>query len=163
MSAIGGAVAGAISAIPGLGWGATFAVGGAASFFSGLVSGSVSDGQSALLAFAIGGVNVAAKGVSDWILNGNDSSISNMGRKGKSLAVPQLQGNARNMGRQSVKASMRNAYKDYSKAQIMTLISSVNPWIRPGVFSSVTSAWLSTMPYLWLENYMYQLFAIIIK
>ena len=48
---------------------------------------------SALLAFGIGGVaNVAAKGISDKILNSKASFFANMGNKAKSLAVQKLQG-----------------------------------------------------------------------
>ncbi len=80
MSALGGAVAGAISAIPIPGSGilsylGTFAIGGAASVVGGVVSGSVYNAQTVLIAFGLGGIaNVAARGISDLINKGLSAS-----------------------------------------------------------------------------------------
>ena len=76
MAALGGAVAGAISAIPIPGSGVlsylgTFATGGVASVVGGVVSGSVNNVQTALVAFGLGSfANVAARGLSDLINKG---------------------------------------------------------------------------------------------
>ena len=75
LSALGGGVAGAISSIS-LGNGfagylSAFALGGIGSFAGGLISGSVTDLQSAAIAFGIGAIaNVAAKGIADLINKG---------------------------------------------------------------------------------------------
>ena len=80
MAALGGAVAGAISAIPIPGSGilsylGTFAIGGAASVVGGVVSGSVYNAQTVLIAFGLGGIaNVAARGISDLINKGLSAS-----------------------------------------------------------------------------------------
>ena len=80
MAALGGAVAGAISAIPIPGSGVlsylgTFATGGVASVVGGVVSGSVNNVQTALIAFGIGSIaNVAARGISDLINKGISAS-----------------------------------------------------------------------------------------
>ena len=80
MAALGGAVAGAISAIPIPGSGilsylGTFAIGGAASVVGGVVSGSVYNVQTVLIAFGLGGIaNVAARGISDLINKGLSAS-----------------------------------------------------------------------------------------
>lgn len=76
MAALGGAVAGSISAIPIPGSGVlsylgTFATGGVASVVGGVVSGSVNNAQTALVAFGLGSfVNVSARGLSDLINKG---------------------------------------------------------------------------------------------
>ena len=73
LSALGGGVAGAISAIsiPGSGFLSylgTFALGGVASVAGGLISGSVSSFETAAFAFALGGVaNVVGRGISDLV------------------------------------------------------------------------------------------------
>jgi RHS repeat-associated protein len=107
----GGAVAGAVSAIPipglsSLGafgkaasYGLTFVVGGSASVLGGIVSGTVSDFKSGLVAFAIGGVaNVIARGISEKIASLKASKIYNQGNKAKSLDVQKLQSHKLNMG-----------------------------------------------------------------
>ena len=71
MAALGGAVSGAISAIPIPGSGflsylGTFAIGGAASIAGGLVTVSVNSWETAAFAFGIGGVaSVIGRGASD--------------------------------------------------------------------------------------------------
>ena len=75
LSALGGAVAGAISSIS-LGSGVVgyltaFASGGVGSVLGGMISGSVTDLRSGLVAFGIGAIaNVAAKGIADLINKG---------------------------------------------------------------------------------------------
>ena len=75
LSALGGGVAGAISSISfgsGLiGYLTTFATGGIGSVLGGMISGSVTDLQSGLIAFGIGAVaNVAARGITALINKG---------------------------------------------------------------------------------------------
>ena len=75
LSAFGGAVAGATSSISFgsrvAGYLTTFATGGIGSVLGGIISGSVTDFQSGLIAFGVGGVaNVAAKGIADLINKG---------------------------------------------------------------------------------------------
>jgi hypothetical protein len=73
LAAAGGALAGAISAIPIPGSGVlsylgTFALGGVASVAGGLISGSVSSWGTAAFAFALGGVaNVVGRGISELV------------------------------------------------------------------------------------------------
>ncbi len=153
---LGGAAAGAISAIPTgggvLGYLGAFGLGGTASVVGGVISGSVTSLETLLLAFAIGGAaSVIAKGVSDLILRGKANSIFNQGRKAKSLAVQQLQGSPFNMGSAALKGSMRNAFKDTSLATIKVLINNANPWFRLGIYSSLTSASLSSFPYIFIN------------
>jgi len=75
LSALGGGVAGAISSIS-LGTGlagylSAFALGGIGSVAGGWISGSVTDFQSAAIAFGIGAIaNVVAKGIADLINKG---------------------------------------------------------------------------------------------
>ncbi|MGN1295969.1 MAG: hypothetical protein ACI4U5_06120, partial [Bacilli bacterium] len=76
LSALGGAIAGAISAIPIPGSGllsylGSFAIGGTASVMGGLISGSVDNWQTAAIAFGIGGfANMVARGVTNLINKG---------------------------------------------------------------------------------------------
>ena len=75
LSALGGAVAGAISSISFgsgvVGYLTTFATGGIGSVLGGMISGSVTDFQSGLIAFGVGAVaNVAARGITALINKG---------------------------------------------------------------------------------------------
>ena len=109
LSALGGGVAGAISAIPIPGSGflsylGTFFIGGVASVTGGLISGSVNSWETAALAFGIGAVaNVAARGVSDLVkhikvskqinaVRANANRIASMSSKKKSLEIWNLIG-----------------------------------------------------------------------
>ena len=79
LSALGGAVAGAISSISFgsgfVGYLTTFITGGVGSVAGGLISGSVTDLQSGLIAFGIGAVaNVAARGITALINKGVSAS-----------------------------------------------------------------------------------------
>ena len=79
LSALGGGVAGAISSITletgFAGYLTSFFAGGAGSVLGGIISGSVTDLQSGLVAFGIGAIaNVAARGISDLINKGVASS-----------------------------------------------------------------------------------------
>lgn len=79
LSALGGAVAGAISSISFgsgvVGYLTTFATGGVGSVLGGMISGSVTDLQSGLIAFGIGAVaNVAARGITALINKGVSAS-----------------------------------------------------------------------------------------
>ena len=104
LAALGGGVAGAISAIPIPGSGflsylGTFAIGGVASVAGGLITGSVNSWETAALAFGIGGAaNVFARGVTDVIkhikvskqisvISNKAQSIANMSAKNKSLTI----------------------------------------------------------------------------
>ena len=158
LAVLGGAAAGAITAIPLPGKGflsylGTFALGGFGSVVSGFITGTVGfdNGWSIALAFGIGGIaNVVARGVSDIILGKKALAIFNQGKKAKSLAVQQLQGNARNMGSLALKGSMRNAFKDTSLATIKILLMNAKPIFRLGVYSSLNSAALSSFPYIFM-------------
>ena len=75
LSALGGGVAGAISSISFgsgvVGYLTTFATGGIGSVLGGMISGSVTDLQSGLIAFGVGAVaNVAARGITALINKG---------------------------------------------------------------------------------------------
>lgn len=156
LAALGGAAAGALTAIPipgtgFLSWAGTFALGAAGSLASGAITGAVdfSNPWSVALAVGIGGfANVAARGISNAILSSKASAIFNQGNKAKSLAVQQLQGHARNMGSAGLKGSMRNAFKNTSLATIKGLITNANPFIRYGIYASINSAAMSTFPYI---------------
>ncbi len=79
LSALGGGVAGAISSISFgsgvVGYLTTFATGGIGSVLGGMISGSVTDLQSGLIAFGIGAVgNVAARGITALINKGVSAS-----------------------------------------------------------------------------------------
>ena len=79
-AALGGAFAGAISAIPIPGSGllsylGTFATGGVSAVVGGFISGSVNNAQTALIAFGLGSfANVVARGISDLINKGISAS-----------------------------------------------------------------------------------------
>ena len=158
MAALGGAVSGAISAIPIPGSGflsylRTFVIGGAASIAGGLVTGSVNSWETAALAFGIGGVaGVIGRGASDIVkhikvskqigaISNKAQSIASMSAKNKSLAIWNMVG-ADNFS--------RNAFKSWGYNQIFNLlmtegtnqllINSTSNLTRYLVYSSLVSS-----------------------
>jgi hypothetical protein len=161
LSALGGAVAGAISAIPIPGssfisYGLTFLAGGTASVVGGMISGSVQDIESGVIAFFLGGAaNVFGKGISDLIqhfkvnkivsnISNKAQSIANMGAKQKSLTIWNMIG---------VDNFTRNSYKSWGYDQIFNLLMTeasnqlqiihIKNLTRYFVYSSTTSSLLS--------------------
>lgn len=158
LSALGGGVSGAISAISLNGSGflsylGTFLIGGSGSIAGGLISGSVYSWQTALLSFAIGGfANVAAKGVSDYLkhikiskqiecVRANANRIASMSAKNKSLEIWNLIGTDN---------FSRNAFKSWNVSDIFNLliteastkmqINSTKYLLRYVVYSSIVSS-----------------------
>ena len=158
LSALGGGVAGAISAIPIPGTGflsylGTFAIGGVASVAGGIISGSVNSWQTALLAFGIGGVaNVVGRGLSDLAkhfkinrqietIKLKANKIASMNAKNKSLSIWNLIGPDN---------YSRNAFKSWNATDIFNLlvseantqlsISGIDKMIRYTVYSSIISS-----------------------
>jgi RHS repeat-associated protein len=147
LSALGGGVAGAISAMmPKANYFVTFILGGIGSVLGGFISGSVNSFGTAVQAFLIGGAaNIFGKWVSDQIkyfdaVEIKARSISKMGAKKKSLAIWKMLGTDK---------SMRNAYKDWTYELIFDvvleqpisqhLISGLNDLSKYMVYSSLTS------------------------
>ena len=160
-SAAGGALAGALSAIPIPGTGflsylGTFFLGGTASVVGGLVSGSVHSWQSGVFAFGLGGVaSVAGRGLGDFVeyinvskkvgaISAKAQSIASMSAKQKSLTIWNMVG---------MDNFTRNAFKGWGYEQIFDLlmleatnqmaISSVMNLTRYSVYSALTSSLLS--------------------
>ena len=161
LSALGGAVAGAISAIPIGGTGflsylGTLGIGGIASVAGGLISGSVNSWQTALLAFGIGGVaNVLGRGASDLVkylknskqiaaISSRAQNIASMSVKDKSLTIWNL------IGPDNLS---RNSFKSWGYDQIFSLlmtegstqlaISSTNNLLRYAIYASLVSSFSS--------------------
>ena len=161
LAAAGGALAGAISAIPIPGSGflsylGTFALGGVASVAGGLVTGSVSSLETAAFAFALGGVaNVAGRGISELVkyvkvshrinaIASEANAIANMNAKQKSLAIWEMIG---------MDNFSRNAYKGWTYEQIFNLlmteatnvsaIHATNNLMRYGIYSAIVSSSMS--------------------
>ena len=143
-SALGGGVAGAISAIPIGGVIGSLLFGGTASVLGGLISGSVHDLKSGLLAFGIGaGANMIGYGASKIFSKVKANKIFNQGRKAKSLAIQKMQGKSFNMGAKALKGNMRNAFKDTTKEEIEKLIVNTNVLCRYSILSSIVANPLS--------------------
>ena len=148
LSALGGGVAGAISSIS-LGSGfvgylSAFFLGGLGSVFGGMISGSVTDLKTGLIAFGIGSVaSVIAYGVGDVLANFKASRIFNQGNKAKSLAVQKLKGHPLNMGAKVLKGSQRNLFKQTTKKEIVSLIRNANPLFRYSFYSTLLSCSIS--------------------
>ena len=158
LAALGGGVAGAISAIPIPGSGflsylGTFAIGGVASVAGGLITGSVNSWETAALAFGIGGAaNVIGRGISDVVkhikvskqigaISNKAQSIANMSAKNKSLAIWNMVGTDN---------FSRNAFKSWGYDQIFNLlmtegsnqllINTTSNLTRYMVYSSIVSS-----------------------
>ena len=160
MAALGGGISGLITAIPVpgfaklgvlgtfLSYGATFALGAAGTLACGAITGAIDfhNSSEVIMGILVGGfANVAARGISDWIINRQASKIMNMSRKGKSLAIQKIHGKMGVPG--ALKGGMRNAYKNYTSPQVMKLLIDSNPWIKYGIYSGINSAWMSSLPY----------------
>lgn len=144
LSALGGGVAGAISAIPLGGWIGALGFGGLGSVAGGYITGSVNSLETAILAFGIGAIaNLTGYGVSNAIVKSRAHAIFSLGNKAKSLAVQQLQAHPLNMGAVALKGSNRNAFKNVTQKEIQKLLMNANFWLRNSIFSSVTSSSLS--------------------
>ncbi len=144
LSALGGAVAGMISAVPIGGLAGAFILGGIGSVAGGLITGSVNSIETALVSFGIGAIaNVVAYGISDKLANIKASKIFNQSNKAKSLAVQKLQGHPLNMGAKVLKGSFRNSFKQTTQKEILSLIKNANPWIRYSIYSSIFSSTMS--------------------
>ena len=158
MAALGGAVSGAISAIPIPGSGflsylGTFAIGGAASIAGGLVTGSVNSWETAALAFGIGGVaGVIGRGASDIVkhikvskqigaISNKAQSIASMSAKNKSLAIWNMVG-ADNFSRNAFKSWGYNQIFDLlmTEGTNQLLINSTSNLTRYLVYSSLVSS-----------------------
>ena len=160
MAALGGAVSGFITALPVptfaklgvwgkfLSYGFTFAYGAAGALACGNITGAIDFHSSSEIitgVFVGGFANVAARGISDLILSRQTSQIMKMPRKAKSLTIQRIQGEMGVPG--ALKGGMRNAYKNYTSAQVGQLLFESNPWIKYGIYSSINSAWMSSLPY----------------
>ncbi len=156
LSLLGGFVSGAFSAIPVpgfdslglfgkvLSYGVSFVWGGIGTAFGAWITGSVNSWETFGMAFALGGAaNVIARGVSESIVQFKAGKITNLGNKAKSLEVQKLQGYKGNIGSKALKGSMRNAFKNTTRQEIVKLLGKANPWIRLGVYSAVVSGSLS--------------------
>ena len=158
MAALGGAVSGAISAIPIPGSGflsylGTFAIGGVASIAGGLVTGSVNSWETAALAFGIGGVaGVIGRGASDIVkhikvskqigaISNKAQSIASMSAKNKSLAIWNMVG-ADNFSRNAFKSWGYNQIFDLlmTEGTNQLLINSTSNLTRYLVYSSLISS-----------------------
>ena len=163
IAALGGGLSGLITACPvpnftklGLlgkliSYGFTFTLGAFGTLISGKVTGEIdfSNGSEVFLGVMVGGFsNVAARGISDLILDYQASKIMNQTRKAKSLEIQRLQGKLGVPG--ALKGGMRNSYKNFSKLQVANLLFEANPWIRFGIYSSINSAFISSLPYVFI-------------
>ena len=156
LSLLGGFVSGVISALPVgqfaqlgvsgkiLSYGMTFAWGGLGAVAGGLITGSVYNGETMATAFLIGGfANIIGRGISEKVTSIKASKIFNQSRKAKSLDVQKLQAHRLNMGSKALKGRYVNAFKNTTKLEICRLLYNASPWLRFGIFSSLTSSGLS--------------------
>ena len=144
LSALGGGVAGAISAIPLGGWLGALGFGGAGAVVGGVITGSVNNVETFFTALTIGAVaNLIGYGINAGIAKYKAGTIYNLGNKAKSLAVQQLQAHPMNMGAVALKGSYRNAFKNISQKEIQKILMNANFWLSNSVFSSITSSSLS--------------------
>ena len=144
VSALGGAVAGGISAVPLGGFIGAVAFGGAGAVAGGLITGSVNSVETFFTALTIGAIaNALGYGLNVGIAKYKSRNIYNLGNKAKSLAVQRLQSHPLNMGAAALKGSYRNAFKNISQQEIQKLLMNSNFWLRNSVFSSITSSSLS--------------------
>ena len=144
LSALGGAIAGAISAMPLGGLAGSLAFGALGSLAGGIISGSVDSFESAIIAMSIGAVaNIAGYGISNKIANVQAGRIFNQSNKAKSVAVQKLQSHQLNMGPKVLKGRYVNAFKNTTQNEIKDLITNAYCLLRYGVYSAVTSSTLS--------------------
>lgn len=144
MSALGGGVAGAVSAIPLFGFCGSLVFGGAGNLLGGLISGSVTDLNTGIQAFAIGAIaNGIGYGIGKGLTKFKTNKIGSLGGKAKSAAVWQLKG----IEPSSLSKGVRYAYKNISNIELEKMVTQSISWLRNGIFSSITSSGLSSL--LW--------------
>ncbi len=152
LSALGGGVAGAISAIGLSSYSLTaYAVsmftGGTGSVIGGWISGSVTDISSAMMAFGIGAVaGGLAKGVGHLRFNIKASNMLKATGKARSLAINNFLKTNNfspvNMGHSSFGGWSRNIFKGATNKSIIDLVSAVTAR-SSAVYSSITSSLMS--------------------
>jgi len=154
---LGGFVCGAIAAIPPfkillpsvwgkvLSYSGTFVRGGLGAVAGGVITGAVTDVNSGVFAFGLGGfANIVGRGAAELFSWFKAGKIANQSNKIKSLVIQQLQGNSSNMGAKALSSSFRNAFKGTSRSEIFKLIHKAKntQHIMYSTFiSSVLSGW----------------------
>jgi len=152
----GGAVAGAVSAIPVFGgfgissYFGTAMLGGTASVLGGLVSGSVTDIRSGAIAFGIGAfASVAAKGVQQLRINhatNKTMNINNLGDRSNSINNYLIAKNVKpvEMGQNAFGGWSRNIFKSMPRdvfKNIVTMTTQRSTMVYSAIISSFLSGW----------------------
>ena len=141
----GGAISGAIAAIPINGFGVlsyvgTFVTGAAGAVLSGVVTNQITDTTSGLTAALSGGAfNVFAKFLTHIFSLVKAKQIYNLSNKAKSLKIQQLQGSKFNIGVKALKGSYRNAFKNTGLTEILKILTNHYGFLRNGIYSSLIS------------------------
>jgi hypothetical protein len=154
MNMAGGFVAGVISAIPIPGFTAgaylmSGLTGGVGSLAGGIISGSVTDLQSGLIAFGIGAAaGMVSKGVAHVRFNIQTKSITSLTGKARSIAVNDfLKNNSYtpvDFGKNTFGGWSRNMFKNISNNSIEMLVDEVysrSAFVYSAIVSSSFSGW----------------------
>ena len=159
IAALGGFVAGVISAIPVLsfitkmqsGIFKTFLTnlsnilyGSTGALAGGLITGSVHDTLSGTKAVILGGsATLFANFASKYLLISKSRNIFNLNNKAKSLAIQKLDSSRYNLGPLALKGARRNSYKGYSLNEIITTLFNANYKFRLGIYGFAISGLLT--------------------
>ena len=141
LSALGGGVAGLISAIPVGGMVGTFFFGGVGAVAGGIISGAVTDIQSGIKIFAVGAfANLIGYGVGKGIEKFKVGKIIKLSPKAKSAAIWKLKG----VNPSSLTKEVRYVFKNYTRKQIGNVVREASKWLRYSIQSSFVSSILSS-------------------
>ena len=141
LSALGGGIAGLISAIPVGGMVGTFFFGGVGAVAGGIISGAVTDIQSGIKIFAVGAfANLIGYGVGKGIEKFKVGKIIKLSPKAKSAAIWKLKG----VNPSSLTKEVRYVFKNYTRKQIGNVVREASKWLRYSIQSSFVSSILSS-------------------
>ena len=84
-----------------------------------------------------------AYGISAKIADVKSAKIFNQSNKAKSLSIQRLQAHPLNMGKEALKEKFRNAFKNFSQAQIGELLVNANLALRYGIYAMLVFSTLS--------------------
>ena len=140
LSALGGGVAGLISAIPLGGVVGSLVLGGIGAIAGGVINGSVTDIESGIKAFAVGAIaNLIGYGVGKGIEKFRVSKIMKLSPKAKSATIWKLKG----VDPSSLSKNARYIFKNYTAEQISEVVREASKWLQHSIQASFVSSLLS--------------------
>ncbi len=147
LSALGGGVAGLISAIPVGSAVSACLLGGVGAAIGGFISGTVTDVNSFMITVGVGAVaNLLGYGIAKGIESFRVDKLMAMTPKARSASIWAIKG----VDPSSLLKDARYIFMNYSKEQVAEVVKSASIWLQAGVQSSFVSSFLSSLQsFIW--------------